>query len=92
MFSFFPPPPFVQPCIAVHESASLREVPPLLAGANKGRNWVIGTYDKYQTNKKNFLVHQQGPTGAEIGSLGPMTMYDRVSFKEKWTYQTILMH
>ena len=69
-----------------------KKFPGTPAGANKGRNWVIGTYDKYQTNKKNFLVHQQGPKEAEIGSLGPMTMYDRVSFKEKWTYQTIFMH
>ena len=52
----------------------------------------MGTDDKYETNKKNFLVHQQGPTRAEIGSLGPMTMYDHVSFQEKWTYQTIFMH
>ena len=42
------------------------------AGANTGRIRDTGTYGNHQTKKKKFSVYQQGPTGAELGTLGCM--------------------
>ena len=35
-----------------------------------GRNWDTGAYGKHRTKSCKFLVHQQGPLVAEIGTLG----------------------
>ena len=48
-----------------------KKIPGVPARANRGRIRDTGTYGNHQT-EKNFLVYQQGPTGAELGTLGHM--------------------
>ena len=44
------------------------------AQACKGKKPGIGGYGKHQSKNCKFLVHQQRPPMAKIGTLGPMAI------------------
>jgi hypothetical protein len=65
--------------VVVHEAAALHHIEfqikspsPSPSLSPPQRHEDTGTYGNHQTKKEKFLVYQQGPTGAELGTLGHM--------------------